>query len=547
VTVASVSNTAGADTELDGPPGPARFLSLEEIVRPFEEAGRAISLIADGSRLDLSYRDLAGRTAAVAAHLRRHGVGPGALVAMTLTNDLASVLALLATWASGATLLSVPPPARSARDWHGRQLGPVLNAMGCEFLISDEDPATGLAAASSARQILKQALAGIDQDRAALPDAAVPDTALVQFTSGSIGTPRGVAIGSTTLAAHLAVLGANFELDGATDRIVSWLPLYHDLGLIVMLLTALANRVDIVLAPPAGFATRPASWLTMLSDERATVTAAPNFAYRLAAGVPYDQHLDLSRMRVAICGGERVSWQTMQDFHAAAGPMGLPWSSLMPCYGLAEGTVAVTSTPLRRGPRLGPAGNVSVGRPVPGVRLRAPSGNPFGGPVFLGGDWLLKGYHTAAGFSSVPAREWFDTGDGGFAADGELFVLGRRDEVVSLAGHNVFAEDIELVAGQAAGQLAGVCAAFRHPSVTDRFGLMVEANPRLVRDRDDAVRLGRLIQAAVGRSVGTRLAAVLIVRLGVVPRTTSGKVRRGECRALYSSDGVGKRLLAELA
>jgi acyl-CoA synthetase (AMP-forming)/AMP-acid ligase II len=542
VTVASQAAVA----QLSGPRSPAAFSSLEEIVRPFSTASRGISVVGDKTRTDLSYRDLAGQTAAAAARLRRSGVAPGALVAMTVTNDLPSVLAVLATWAAGATLVSVPPPPRNARDWYGRQFGPVLEAAGCAFLVGDEGPADDLAAAAGLRRISKLALAEPEHDRVALPDVAVPDTALIQFTSGSIGTPKGVAISATTLAGHLAVVASVLGLDGETDRMVSWLPLYHDMGLVAMFLGGLAARVDQVLAAPAAFATRPASWLSLLAAERATVTAAPNFAYRLAAAVPYDEPLDLSRLRVAVCGGERVSWQALQDFHAAAGPMGFRWEALMPCYGLAEGTVAVTCPPLGRGPVQGPGGHVSVGRPVAGVSLRAPAAPSAAGPVQLGGDWLLSGYHAAAGFQPAAVGGWFDTGDAGFAAGDELYVLGRRDEVLSLAGRNVFAEDVEAVTQQAGGPLVSACAAFRNPAATDRLGLMVETNPRLVKDRDDASRLGRLIRAAVADIVGTRLTPVLVVRLGVIPRTTSGKVRRSECRARYNSGEISRRIIAEL-
>jgi acyl-CoA synthetase (AMP-forming)/AMP-acid ligase II len=530
---------------LVGPPLGPGFRRLEDIVRPYAAAGRGISFVSDDSRLQLTYDDLLGQMAAAAARLRRSGVGPGSVVAMTITNDLASVLAVLATWAMGATVLSLPPPPRNSRDWYGSQFRPVLGAVGCDFLVGDESPA-GLEPTAGLRRIPKQALAEPGDGWVRMPEVSVADTALIQFTSGSIGTPKGVAISGVKLAGHVASIIAVLQIDGRADRIASWLPLYHDMGLIVMLLVGLAARADQVLTPPSTFATKPASWLAMLADEQATVTAAPNFAFRLAAAVPYDEPIDLSRVRVAVCGGERVSWRTMQDFHAVAGPMGFGWGALMPSYGLAEGTVAVSTAPLGRGPIQGPGGHVSAGRPLPGVDVLASADSRAEGPIQLGGDWLFDGYHTAGGFESTPAGDWFDTGDAGFTADGELYVMGRRDEVLTLAGRNVFSEDVELVAQQACGQLVGACAAFRNLSVTGRFALMAEANPRLVKDRDDAVKLGRLIQASVSKSIGSRLAPVLVVRLGVIPRTTSGKVRRAQCREIYNSGAIIQRILAEI-
>jgi len=249
--------------------------------------------------------------------------------------------------------------------------------------------------------------------------------------------------------------------------------------------------------------------------------------------VPYPERLDLSRLRMSISGGERLIWQTLVNFQALAEPMGLRWEALCPAYGLAEATVAVSCTPLGRGPRRGPAGHVSAGRPVPGVTVQAPAG-PAPGPIELRGESLLSGYHGDRGFDRVAAGEWLDTGDEGFIDDGELYVVGRRDEVLALAGRNVFAEDIESAAHEACGRRLQACAAFRHPAA-DRFGLLAEVSPRLVRDPDTARALAGHIQVSVASAVGTRPTPVLVVRAGTIPRTTSGKVQRARCRSLYGS------------
>jgi fatty-acyl-CoA synthase len=532
-------------TVLSGPPIPRQFSPLEEIVRPFATADRGIAFLDGNARVELSYADLAERTASAAARLRECGVTAGALVAMTVRNDLPSVLAVLATWASGCALVSLPPAPRNDHGWFARQFHPVLEMMGCAFLIGDEDLGAEIPAGAAMRYISKQALADAELRRIALPDAAVPATALIQFTSGSVGAPKGVAISARALAAHLAMIASGLRMSDA-DRSASWLPLYHDMGLIAMFLTGLAARMDQVIAQPSSFAARPASWLTMLARERATVTAAPNFAYRLAAAVPYGDALDLSSMRVSISGGERLDWQALLDFHATAEPMGFDWGALLPCYGLAEGIVAASYTPVGRGPLRGPGGYVSAGLPVPGVEVRVPAGS-MPRPIQLRGEWLFNGYHTRDGFEPAPAGDWFDTGDAGFVHEGELYVLGRRNEVVSMAGHNVFAEDVESVTHEACGQLVRACAAFRNPAAAGRFGLMAEANPRLVRDLDAARELARLIQASVVETLGTRLTPVLVARLGSIPRTSSGKVQRSRCRSLYRAGEIGRRLIAELA
>lgn len=526
-----------------GPAAMASHSPLEEIIRPWAVTGRGVTFANQGRREGVSYRGLAERTAVAAERLRRQGVGPGALVAMTIANDLPSVVAVLGTWACGATVVSLPPFPRRAAAWYGRQFGRVLDRMGAAFVVEGAHQAPEISDRPGARRIPAAALAEPQAGRARDAGTTAPACALIQFTSGSVGAPKGVEISGTALAGHLATLITAFAVDGAQDRFVYWLPLYHDMGLIVMFLMGLAARADQVITSPSTFAKGPASWLTMLHDERGTVTAAPDFAYRLAAAVPYGAHLDLSRVRMSISGGERLSWQTLLDFQATAEPVGMRWEAITPAYGLAEATVGVSSSPTGRGPLRGPGGHVSVGRPMRGVELRVPAGSGQG-PLQLRGPWLFDGYHTAAGFEPVAAGAWFDTGDGGFIHDDELYVLGRRDEVLALAGRNVFAEDVESVTRDACGQRVRVCAAFR--TAAGRFGLVAEANPRLVPDLDAAGELARIIQASVIDALGTRVAPVLVARLGVIPRTTSGKVQRASCRSLIASGEIGAEILAEL-
>lgn len=520
---------------------------LEEVIRPFGSAANSLSFVSDGGRVQLTYRELAEQCTIAGNELRDRGVRPGAMVATTIRTDLRSVVAVLGTWMAGATLLSVPPPTKRAWDWYARQFGPVLATARCRFVLCDDDDDALAAAVPGARPITKDALVRRGPKVTGFPELAVPDIALVQFTSGSVGTPKGVAIGSATLAAHLNALSSFYEYDRASDRIASWLPLYHDMGLIAMFLSGLAQRVDQVLMPPFDFAARPASWLSLLSQERATITASPNAGFRIAAAPAYAADLDLSAVRLAVCGGERVNWQTLETFQRVAGPMGFPWEALTPGYGLAEGTVGVSSTPVGRGPVLGPDGHVSVGKPFPGVRVRAPHAPDPAGPVYLGGNSLFRGYYTACGFERATSNGWIDTGDAGFTAGNELYIIGRRDEVLPLGGRNIFAEDIEMVAQESGGEMVGSCAAFRNSLIPDRFGLFVEVHPRKVKSSAAATELGRLIQSAVMGIIGTRPSPLLVVRLGSVPRTTSGKVQRGRCRTAYDSGEINDKVIVALS
>jgi fatty-acyl-CoA synthase len=384
----------------------------------------------------------------------------------------------------------------------------------------------------------------------------VPATALIQFTSGSVSAPKGVAVSGEALGNHLAALIAWFELDGEADRIAYWLPLYHDMGFVLMFLAGLASRADQVMMQPRAFAVSPATWMAMLARERATVTAAPDFAYRLSAAAEVGQ--DLSRVRLSMCGGERVHWQTLLSIQAATESAGLKWGAFTPGYGLAEAVVAVAASPPGRGPVRGPDGHVSAGLPLPGVTVQAPAGN-IPGPVRLRAGTLFSGYHTMEGFVPRSPGDWFDTGDDGFISGGELYVIGRRDEVLTMAGRNLFAEDIESVAYNACGSRIRGCAAFRNPAA-ERFCLVAEVNPRRSaavaaedaeagpgrRAAESARDLAALIRSSVLRELGTRLAPVLMVRVGAIPRTTSGKVQRARCRSQYEAGALQARLLAEL-
>jgi fatty-acyl-CoA synthase len=536
---------AGEELLLEGPAPPRGHLSLEEIVRPFSLERRGLTIVDRQSEIRLSYTDLATRAAAASERLRKAGVEPGTPVAMTLSNNLESILSVLGVWMAGGCVVSVPPPPRAAAlQWYRSNFIPVLETIDCRFFISADDPAD-LPLPAKAIALHPAALAEAGHERRAVPDITIPDRALIQFTSGSIGAPKGVVIGGEQLAGHLAMIEQGMGItDIDREVLVSWLPLYHDMGLVAMFLTGLCARVNMVIATPSTFAGKPSNWLTMLSQYKATMTAAPNFAYRLAASVPYEDGLDLSRMRMALSGGERLHWQTLLDFHATAGPLGWRWEVTRPSYGLAEGIVGSTSTPLLRGPVRGPGGHVSVGPLLPGNRVRVRAGlEPS--PIHLGGEWLLAGYQTASGFEARRG-EWWDTGDAGFVHDGELYVLGRRNEVVSLAGRNIFAEDVEAIGHDVGEGHVSSCAAFRDSAGDQRFSLVVEGDRSLTASKDDAAELARKIRSTVTELLGTRLTAVRIVRKGSIPVTTSGKVQRSRCRALHDSGELDRRTLAEL-
>jgi acyl-CoA synthetase (AMP-forming)/AMP-acid ligase II len=507
---------------------------LAEIVRPFGITDTGLTLAATGFRL--SYHELAVRVAAAAGRLHRAGVRPGAAVAMTIANDLPSIVSALGVWAAGCTLVSTPPRPGHLAESHAQRLAAVLSVIPCETVLTD----AATPELSAMRSLDKAELA--EPGPASSIEAGPPDIALIQFTSGSVGLPKGVAIAGWRLVGHVDAIRQALDYERHRDRFYSWLPLYHDMGLVGFLLTALAGRIELTLAEPRTFALRPSSWLEGVAATRATVTGAPNFAYRLAAQVPYDG-LDLSSVRISLSGAERVHWQSLVDFHRAAQPWGLRWEALKPCYGSAENTLGITTTPAGRALVLGPDQHVSVGYPLAGVEVRVVGDGTEPGTIEIGGAWLFDGYYAADGFTPT-GPGWFDTGDEGFSRDGELYVLGRRAEVVSAAGRNVFAEDVELTALLVGGTQVRGAAAFRFGPEQDRFGLLVELAPRT--RPTEAEEFGRAIKEAVRLSYGVRISPVILSKPGTIRRTTSGKVQRRLSREAYESGQLDRKLVAEV-
>ncbi|MGQ0841966.1 AMP-binding protein [Actinokineospora sp.] len=526
-------------TEVDVRTWPAHFatapgLCLEEIVRPVGATGSFGFLDDDGGRQSVTYDELARRVVTAAVRLRRRGVERGSPVAITLRNSLPVLIAALGVWAAGGTLVSLPPQANKKDGTYAERFGAVLAAMGCAHHLvgADADPVVGRPARFPIAELQ-------GTDGRTDPEVSISDTALVQFTSGSLGTPKGVAIGRDALAGHLKMISRCFGMDAGRDKVVTWLPMYHDLGLVCFLGPALYARVPQVHFDPRAFVLDPSRWITLLARERATISGAPNFGFRLASRVPYPGDLDLSRMRSCLNAAERVLWSDIEDFHRAVGPLGFPWEAIMPAYGLAEGTVGASCAVHDRGPIQGPGGHVSLGPPLPGNRLTV-SNDTDPGTLHLDGDWLFDGYWTADGFLPRTTTP-FDTNDASFLHDGELYVLGRHSDVASIGGHNVFAEDVEAVAIPAAG-LPGVgCAAFKYDSgAGERFGVVIE----IVRDaRDLAPDIAKSVRSAISAALGTRVAPLVVARAGIIPRTTSGKPQRGPLRTACLSGTLPANLV----
>lgn len=507
-------------------------LALEQIVRPFGIKSKGVTFFAvDGKPAIVPYHELACRAASVAAHLRKVGVRPGESVAIALENTAASASAVLGIWHAGATVVSLPQLGRRAEILYRSGFSEVLRRLACSCIFGNRR--LGSALDATFRVIDPESLDPLDGLVTPGPDNPIPSPALVQFTSGSTGMPRGVALSSQTVAGHLFIIGETMEADPHRDKILGWLPLSHDMGFLGVFLNALAHRGNSVVARPVSFIRNPRSWLELCATEKATITAAPNFAYRLAArSMSVGKAVgDLSSLRLCVSGAERVSWDDLTAFAAATRSAGLKWESLTPVYGLAETTLAATIPKLGRGPLKGPRDNVALGHMLPGLELRL---TPFGETesiISLRGKWLLDYYVTAAGVEPAKSDDgWFETNDIGFQHEGELFVIGRRDEVVIVRGRNVFAEDVERLALSVDNQRIVLAAAFRSPVKDDRFGLAVELDNATT--DAEAQELGQNLRNLITESLEAKVSPLILLKPGSIPITTSGKAKRSECRRL---------------
>jgi acyl-CoA synthetase (AMP-forming)/AMP-acid ligase II len=392
------------------------------------------------------------------------------------------------------------------------------------------------------------------------------ETAFIQYTSGSTGTPRGVVITVRNLAANVDAMGEALRVT-PEDRLVSWLPLYHDMGLIGGLLGPAAHGASCWLMSPLEFMLRPGRWMHALSMARATLTVAPNFAYGMVARTVADRDLlglDLSSLRAAINGAEPVDPATAEAFCKRLAPSGFSPSSYFPVYGLAESTLSVTFPPLGRGIKVdhvrredlskghavpaepGAADAmrmVSVGRAIAGHDVEIVGDDHAPLPERRLGEIVVRGPSVSPRYFEQhrphgERRRSLRTGDVGYLADGELYVVDRIKDLIIVAGRSYSPSDIERAAERAPGLRAGRVVAF---GVTDKergteaLVLAVEVRPRSGVELD---RLANAIRAEVSEQVGLAAADVRLLRPGTLARTSSGKLMRRDARDRYLASAL---------
>ncbi|WIX93025.1 non-ribosomal peptide synthetase [Amycolatopsis sp. DG1A-15b] len=521
----------------------------------------AFEFPGEGDRLVVGYRDLDRRARGVAAALRDRGLA-GERVVLLFPPGIDYVAAFFGCLYAGAVAVPVylPTGVRGA----ARMLDVAADA-GARALLSTAATRDALAPLMSTMEgpdWLPVAGTGEDADFDG-PDPGRDDLAFLQYTSGSTGTPKGVRVRHANLMANLTEIGRVLGA-GAGSRAVSWLPPYHDMGLIGGILQPVHGGFPCTLLSPAAFLRAPVRWLAEISRSRATFTAAPDFGYRECVRRISEAErgeLDLSSLRHAMVGAEPVRRATLDAFTRAFAGAGFRRSAFHPCYGLAEATLLVTGGSRPDGPAVVEVGRAELAEGT--VLLDPPAGHPAvaltgcgsatgedlvvvdAGPggvgeICVSGPSVTDGYHgrpseTAARFGAElpghPGRRFLRTGDLGFSLAGQLYVTGRVTDLMVLRGRNHYPEDIEQTAERAHPALRpGRSVAFSVDDGDDEYLVLVhEVAAATTAETADAVRAA--VRAAIATEHGVTPREVALVRQGAIARTTSGKVRRNATKA----------------
>jgi fatty-acyl-CoA synthase len=506
-------------------------------------------LKADGSADDQPYARLLADACRVAGALRSLSYPPGTLVGVIAPDASAFLTAFMGITAAGVVPAPLQTPAAlGTSSAYARILAPTLRvARAPAVIVQDSIAATLRDAALPGITVLTlhELLMGPAVD----PVHAAPDAvAIVQFTSGSTADPRGVVLTHRAIDANVNAIGGPTGLAfSASDRGVSWLPLFHDMGLVGMALSAMYFSRPTTFLPSLTFLKRPMTWLQAIEREGGTVSFAPNFAYELCVRRISDADaasVDLSTWRVAGCGGEPIRPETLERFSSKFRPAGFRATSLTPCYGLAEHTLAVAISPPGRGPRIDkppgqPAGRaVSSGVSCPGheIRIAGEDGVTLDeravGEIEVRGPSLMREYFEAPETTAEVMRDgWLRTGDIGYLSDRELFVCGRRKEMTVLNGRNYFPQDLEWIAADGGARVGKIVAFGVEENAVERLVLLVEPAGHVDREQ-----LTAGIRQRISDAYGISVDEVMVVPAGTITLTTSGKPQRGRAREFYEGE-----------
>jgi fatty-acyl-CoA synthase len=524
----------------------------------------SITFVVGGAEDVVTWGELHEQAKAYAAALQAHGVRPGDHVALLSPTTRSLVTAIQATWLAGATIVVLPLPMRlSSIDEFVSQTRQRMRDADARLLVADPQLAAFVAPEAGDPPLL-----GIDELAAGAAAAWVRPAddpqrlAILQFTSGSTSDPKGVMLPDRVLCANLDAVAEAATLDPDDDVLVSWLPLYHDMGLVGLLTLPMSTGTALVLGAPQDFTARPARWMEWMSTYGGTATAGPNFSWVLATqALDRSEPLDLSRLRVALNGAEPIDPDQVEAFVAAGRRHGLRPEAVLPAFGMAEVAIGGTfpaplsgmttdcvdrrvleteryAAPVEPGTE-GSRRLPLLGRPVPGLEIRivdpdtgAPLREREVGELEIRGTSVTPGYYKRPDANAELFHDgWLRTGDLAYLLDGKLVMCGRIKDVIIVGGRNLFPEDVERSVGQLEGVRAGNVIALGVAGDRGRESLVVVAESKTA--DDDLAALRRLVHERVLDVAGVPPKDIVLVAPGTLPKTSSGKLQRSLCKRHY--------------
>lgn len=523
----------------------------------------------------MTYGELWAGARAVAGGLRANDLAPDETVLLMLPTGMDYFRCFFGVLLAGGIPVPVYPPGRPSQlEEHLRRHGKIAdNAQAGIMITVPEAKAFSrlmIGLAPTLRHILTPEELAAEPPLTGMPIRRPDDIAFLQYTSGSTGDPKGVILSHANLLANIRAMGQALGAE-PDDVMVSWLPLYHDMGLIGAWLGSLYFGIPLVIMSPLTFLARPERWLRAIDRYRGTISGAPNFAYEACANRVSDsvlEELDLSSWRVAFNGAEAVSPTTVDAFCSRFAGAGFRRESMMPVYGLAENCVGLAFPPLDRGPiydhveraalmssgRAIPAGAddnnplivPACGFPIPRHQIRIADNDGRELPDRIQGRIQFQGPSSTSGYHRNPEASaelfdgpWRDSRDLGYMVDGEIYITGRAKDMIIRGGRNIYPVELEDAVGEIDGIQRGNVAAFGSIDTengAERLIVMAEARRR----GDEAhEKLRTEINRIAIDLVGMPPDHVAIVPPRSVPKTSSGKIRRQAAKALFETGRAG--------
>ncbi len=527
---------------------------------------------------EISYKKLWQGAATVCAGLRHHGLNACEQVAIMLPTGRDFFFSFYGILMAGATPVPIYPPMRlkQVEDHMQRQSGILNNAKAKMLITFNQIKALARIIKPQVKSlsaiITVNELSSLQGD-SEHPNLHAHDIALLQYTSGSTGKPKGVVLSHTNLLANIRAMGKATDVT-SQDVFVSWLPLYHDMGLIGACLGSMYYAMPLVLMSPLSFIARPQRWLKAIHDHRGTLSPAPNFAYELCMRISDDSELaglDLSSWRMAFNGAEPVSPNTIERFANRFADFGFNRQAFSPVYGLAESSVGLAFSAPGRGPLIDtiqrdsfvlqgkaipavadkkiPLRFVACGQPLPGHQIRIVDaiGREVGereeGKLQFSGPSATSGYfRNQLATAKLYDGNWLNSGDYAYMAAGDVYITGRAKDIIIRAGRNIYPQELEDAVGNIERIRKGCVAAFASPdpnSGTERLIIMAESrekNPQ----RLEKMRVE--INTLAVDLLGSPPDEVLLVPPNTALKTSSGKIRRAACRERYEQGIVAGRV-----